>query len=495
MRFNNLFIFLSLLSLLKILFFPSFVNAEQKSPPGKGFGVCHWAAPSGMGYSDSTVNWFYGLGGEYWSNIEKTKDVYSFTQLNQDLDYTFSQYPKAYFWLNLNTAMPQAVPEWAKQDTSLEYLEIYSGASAFPIWNKAYQQRFEKLLTETSKYIYSGNFKYKDKIKAIVMMSGGLQGEMIYWSNCDQSPSCRENPAQCNHGYSCRKWLDAGYTDDVYYDAYVNWLAPLYVRLFPTYPLVIQLGGGIYGNNIGERIANAVVDKFNKSETHIYVKWNGWNRKFGQDATPSDIGYHTLLESLSDRAPVGFEPGTNWAIPDDESEATRNSIDQSIMATLNKVPVSFFCLQEKYYKILTSEQLVKYSRNLRGLQKQYPPFGNNSPIYTSIPLITTSPSCLCTHNKCTKSCVDWNNISINEYSCQTLKNCSTAYSRTKGDSTGDGKTCLNDYIILIDAFRGKYDNDLTTFLKSDFNGNGYVDDGDMRIFKTRYEPNLCETKF
>jgi len=59
------------------------------------------------------------------------------------------------------------------------------------------------------------------------------------------------------------------------------------------------------------------------------------------------------------------------------------------MKTLEDVPVSFFCLQNKYYSILTAEQLKNLSLRLRGINTIYPTF---PPQPTAIPTSTLTPS-------------------------------------------------------------------------------------------------------
>lgn len=365
--------FLYLLVFFWLTIFISYsVYAEQISPPGMGFGVCHWPGTYGMARSDSTINWFYwGGGGEDWINIEAQRGIYSFAAMDKQYDDHFKRKPNTYTWLDIMTGMPSTVPDWAKQDSSLGYIELTSSgrASTFPIWNKEYQKVFEALLTKTSEHIYSSAFKYRSNIKAVIMMSGGGFGEMITYSSCPDDSKCK-------------KYLASGYSDDVYFDALVNWLTPLYIRLFPDYPIVLQLGGGIYGNGTGGRVAKALVDKFG---SRMFIKWNGWNRKYAQEPTNTDRAHHRELISVADKARVGLEPGYAWAIPDTETEEMRQSIYDSLMKTLEEVPVSYFCLQDKYYKILTDTQLKELSLRMRGLHSTYPTF---PPQPTSIPSVT-----------------------------------------------------------------------------------------------------------
>jgi len=355
--------------LCSILFFNKIAFAVQLSPPGLGFGVCHWPGTDGLRNTDS-VNWFYwGGGGQDWNKIEATRNNYDFSAMDNELTKHFTTNPNTFFWLNILTSQPSTTPNWAKQDPKLNYILLSSTgkASTFPIWDIEFQKVFTLLMTKVSEHIYSSNFQYRNKIKAVIMMSGGSFGEMIAW-------------ADCPNGSKCKKYLAAGYTDDVYFDALVNWLAPLYIRLFPDYPVVLQLGGGIYGNDTGGRVAEALVNKYG---SRMFIKWNGWNRKYAQEPTNTDRVYHNVLKSVANRARVGLEPGYAWAIPDTETDEMKQSIYDSIMKTLEDVPVSFFCLQNKYYSILTAEQLKNLSLRLRGINTIYPTFP---------PQLTTSPT-------------------------------------------------------------------------------------------------------
>jgi len=419
--------------LLVVLLFmtqTSFISAEQVSPSGMGFGVCHWPGTYGMAKSDSTVNWFYwGGGGEDWINIEPQRGIYSFAAMDKQYDDYFKRKPNTYTWLDIMTGMPSTVPDWAKQDSSLGYIELTSSgrASTFPIWNKEFQKVFEALLTKTSEHIYSTSFKYRNNIKAVIMMSGGGFGEMITYSSCPDDSKCK-------------KYLAAGYTDEVYYDALVNWLTPLYIRLFPDFPIVLQLGGGIYGNGIGGRVANALADKFG---SRMYIKWNGWNRKFAQEPTNTDKAHHRELISVADRTRVGLEPGYAWAIPDSTTDEMRQSIYDSLMKTLEEVPASYFCLQDKYYKILTDNQIKELSLRMRGLHSVYPTF---PPQPTATPTVSPTPT----------------------------------PQPSNPDVDSDGTVTVLDYFYVVYA---KFGGVISSTIKADVNNDNLIDNSDIEIIR------------
>jgi len=424
--------------IISIFFITKPTFAAQTSPQGLGFGVCHWPGTYGMARSESTVNWFYwGGGGQDWNKIEAVRGVYDFSEMDKEIAAMFTNKPNASYWLDVLTEMPQTVPEWAKQDQSLGYIERASRASVFPLWNKEFQKVFEALITKTSEHIYSSSFDYRKNLKAVIMMAGGGFGEMITWSNCAPVISA-----------VCKKYLDAGYTDDIYYDALVNWLVPLYIRLFPDYPLVLQIGGGIYGNDTGNRVTQTLVDRYG---SRIYIKWNGWNYQYAQKPTNTDKHYHELLTVVSNKARVGFEPGGIVEVPPDTTEETRQKLFDSLMKTLQEVPVSYFCLQDKYYTILTDTQLNELSIRMRGINTAYPTFPP-SPTSSPTPSPTPSPTSSLTPSPTT--------IPGN------------------ADVDGNGKVDMLDYYYFT---RAVYSGSLPTGIHADVNKDGQINNVDREI--------------
>lgn len=350
--------------LVAILFSTHFVaHASSMSPPGLGFGKCH-SAGDPLNRSE-LINWFYSGGyTESWLDVEETRGVFDFSKWDAMRDSVFRRYPNASFWLNVLTAQQDSVPQWAKDDPSLGYIATSQwGGSSFPIWNPDFQRAFEMLQTKFSEHIYSPSFRHRDKIKAVVMMGGGQYGEMIAWSNCPSSDACRG-------------WVARGYTDEKYYDALVNWLVPLYARLFPDYPLVLQLGGGLgqpgYSGNVGKQAARTLIDRYG---TRMYIKWNGWNYQYSTNPNNTDRYYHDFMATIADEVRVGFEPGGATNINSGQSQI----LYDSILQTMGEMPLSYFCLQTQFLNALTDDQLRELSRHFRGLQIQYPNFNQGSP--------------------------------------------------------------------------------------------------------------------
>ncbi|MBP6993898.1 hypothetical protein KBB12_01505 [Candidatus Woesebacteria bacterium] len=346
--------------------------APSVSPEGLGFGKCHSAgAPLNR---SGLVNWFY-TGGytESFLDAEATRGVFDFNKWDHMLDSVFRNYPDSSFWLNVQTSQPDSVPQWAKDDPTLGYLVTSSSGSAFPIWNPNYQREFELLMTKYSEHIYSSSFVYRNKIKAVVIMGGGPYGEMISYGGCPSGDRCKKFEAQ-------------GYTDEKYYDAVVNWLVPLYARLFPDYPLVLQLGGGLgqpgYSGNVGKQAARTLIDRYG---TRMYIKWNGWNYKYSTNPNSTNRYYHDFMLSIANEVRVGFEPAST-AFTSGENQLVYNSILQ----TLDEIPISHFCLQTKFYDLLTDDQLRNLSSHFGGLQRAYPDFDHEPPP-TSAPS-PTSPT-------------------------------------------------------------------------------------------------------
>jgi hypothetical protein len=125
-----------------------------------------------------------------------------------------------------------------------------------------------------------------------------------------------------------------------------------------------------------------------------------------------------------------------------------------------------------------------------------------SPTGEASPTLTGDPPrpCNCveregTYSRCNLSCVDGNNISLANFACAGIDNCTGPALRTKGDVNGDKKTCLDDYIELVLTFNGQYINDNARRLKSDFQGNNFIDNEDKSIFDANYDSELCSTNF
>ncbi|MDH7476328.1 MAG: hypothetical protein QHH09_02545 [Microgenomates group bacterium] len=109
---------------------------------------------------------------------------------------------------------------------------------------------------------------------------------------------------------------------------------------------------------------------------------------------------------------------------------------------------------------------------------------------TSGPTNTPIPNCSCTSGKCSSTCQDVVGGSLDGFACITNANCTNVgYARTKGDATGDGLACLEDYFkwqlgtYNIASGEAK--------LRADFDGNGEVGGDDFTIFKNNYNPANC----
>lgn len=69
-----------------------------------------------------------------------------------------------------------------------------------------------------------------------------------------------------------------------------------------------------------------------------------------------------------------------------------------------------------------------------------------------------------------------------------------------GDAMYDSNVRFDDYIELLMTFLGKYstnpgESPNLLRLRSDFNGNGFVDNDDKRIFDMNYNPDNCSVEF
>ena len=347
-----------------------------------GLGVCHWPGTTGIGRSG--VSWFYwgGGGGQEWKEIEPVKGSYQFAAFDSALQTHFASYPNTSFVLNIFTAQPPVVPNWAKPtrtdcpvaDTTCNpygYIETNSSFGTFAPWNASYLSALNALVAVTATHIKSTDFNYRDKIAGINIMAGGYFGEMITGTDAGTD--------------DYNKWIDAGYTDDLYRNTLVNQIIPIYKNAFAglNYPFVIQLG---YGLNGQVSFLNSVLDAI--YQTHpdlrgrIYYKFNNWSQNsWNGDQLGSDQVYsHDILKNAASYTQVGWEPG---ALPTTETSSAL--LFQNLVKTIEYTRASFFCLQEEYYNYLDDSKTSQIAVKLEA---------NATPFPTSSLSPTRTPACL-----------------------------------------------------------------------------------------------------
>ncbi|PIU74886.1 MAG: hypothetical protein COS76_03760 [Candidatus Portnoybacteria bacterium CG06_land_8_20_14_3_00_39_12] len=114
------------------------------------------------------------------------------------------------------------------------------------------------------------------------------------------------------------------------------------------------------------------------------------------------------------------------------------------MKTLEDVPVSFFCLQDKYYQILTSDQLRELSIRMRGINTAYPTF---PPQPTATPTISPTPTSL----------------------------------PSNPDVDNDGSITMIDYYYVVLV---KIGGTIPLTMNADINNDGKIDSIDLKIMAT-----------
>lgn len=311
-----------------------------------GLGVCHWPGPEGLRFQPE-VNWFYwgSGGGQNWKDIEPAKGKYTFEKLDRAFESHFRQYPNTFVLLNINTAAPDAVPSWTKNFDYGFIMGPHSNASSFAPWNSNYQVALKKLLLITGQHIRSPQFKYKSRIKGVIIMGGGWYGEMIIWAD------------KTSRVY--RDWKRLGYTDDRYFEALMR-IISFYAEAFPEYPLILQISSGLNGS---EKFLEKVVKEVNrKYGPRVYLKWNGWlwNKPEFQ------LSKYRVLKEAAKKTPVGLEPAHS---PSGISKAT---LLEAIIRTLNEIPASFFCLQNEYYQIFNWQDVRRINSLLTNTSSPTP---------------------------------------------------------------------------------------------------------------------------
>jgi len=172
-------------------------------------------------------------------------------------------------------------------------------------------------------------------VDAVNLMAGGCYGEM----------------AICARETDTALWKQAGYTDelfvsavkqiiDIYLEDEYTWPDGTKTHGFRHTPVVLQLGGGLYGHTAG--VIQPVVDY--AMETYgmrVWLKYNGLGGSF-------DMQW--IFDKYSDVTRVGYEPAGTTAEFDKNPE-------QYVMAALNQ-HASYLCLQKSYFA-LTDAAWVK----------------------------------------------------------------------------------------------------------------------------------------
>lgn len=284
---------------------------------GQGLGQCHWLAAAVI--AEPYVSWGYDARESVsgWAAVEPQPGVFNWEPLDAEINKAQSLGKR--IWLELLTT-EGLTPQWAR-DMGVELVGSRGGT---PVpWSETYQRLLRRAVHAMAAR-YDGN----PTVDAINAMAGGCYGEM--------SICARETDAPA--------WEEAGYTDekfveavkrilDIYLEAEYVWEDGSRTHGFLKTPVVLQLGGGLYGHTA--EVINPVVEyAISKYGMRVWLKYNG----FGGN---HDMGW--LYREYAALTKVGYEPGWGQSeFLDKPGVYIKSALEQH---------ASFLCLQKAYFDI------------------------------------------------------------------------------------------------------------------------------------------------
>lgn len=285
------------------------VNAAQ------GLGQCH-SVEAGI-LSLPYVSWGYDAGetASAWATIEPEPGSYNWAPLDAEVNKARDLGKRV--WLELLTTEGLA-PQWARDAGVV--LVGSRGGTPVP-WNETYQRLLRRAV-----HAMAARYDDNPTVDAINVMAGGCYGEM----------------AICASETDALAWEAAGYTDesfieavkriiDIYLEEEYEWEDGSLSHGFRTTPVVLQLGGGLYGHTAAviEPVVEYAVSKYGM---RVWLKYNG----LGGD---HDMGW--LYAQYSPLTRVGYEPaGTTPDLMSRPKDYVQVALDQH---------ASYLCLQKTYF--------------------------------------------------------------------------------------------------------------------------------------------------
>lgn len=284
---------------------------------GQGLGQCHWLATAVI--AEPYVSWGYdareGVSG--WAAVEPQPGVFNWEPLDLEINKARSLGKR--IWLELLTTEGLA-PQWAR-DMGVEVIGSRGGT---PVpWNETYQRLLRRAVHAMAAR-YDGN----PTVDAINVMAGGCYGEMSICARETDTPV----------------WEQAGYTDekfveavkrvlDIYLEKEYVWEDGSRTHGFLKTPVVLQLGGGLYGHTAA--VIKPVVEyAIAKYGMRVWLKYNGLGGNH-------DMGW--LYGEYAAFTKVGYEPSGGQP---DFLDKPRDYIQ-----TVLEQHASFLCLQKAYFDI------------------------------------------------------------------------------------------------------------------------------------------------
>ena len=314
----------------------------------KGLGICHYV-PEFI-KDDDVFDWAYETSrdrGVFWREIEPNDDEFEFTELDRFIESFEDSGVK--IWLSIQTVSadlsgnPKA-PTWMMD----HWITADCKHGIFAPWDETYQNELSELLEAMNEHIQQKadeNPKYRETIGGIMMMSGGMYGEMQLWS-CEMEnvliQSLNLNPSDYGDVLDFRQ---------EYFEA-VSEIVDIYMSSFDeSIPIAIQLGynGELESREVG--VDRAVVeDKVNKYGDRLILKWNGLDpRNVGDgldEIRKKNVDYYVdLFNDFRGKTITGFEVGH----PEYYHDSYGNWIDKRFEDALNAAldaRACFVCFQQ-----------------------------------------------------------------------------------------------------------------------------------------------------
>lgn len=284
---------------------------------GQGLGQCHWLATAVI--ADPYVGWGYdareGVSG--WAAIEPQPGAFNWEPLDGEINKARTLGKR--IWLELLTT-EGLTPQWAR-DMGVELVGSRGGT---PVpWNQTYQRLLRRAV-----HAMAARYDGDPTVDAINVMAGGCYGEMSICARETDTPA----------------WEGAGYTDerfveavkrilDIYLEEEHIWEDGSRTHGFLKTPVVLQLGGGLYGHTV-EVIKPVVEYAISKYGMRVWLKYNG----FGGN---HDMAW--LYQEYASLTKVGYEPG--W-VPAEFLDKPKEYIGAAL-----EQHASFLCLQKAYFDI------------------------------------------------------------------------------------------------------------------------------------------------
>ena len=270
---------------------PALTTMSVSSTPDIcGVGVCHYVPPNSYeawGYETTTA--------VHGRTIEPEQGVFDFVPL--DTYVRERQSIGVPLWLALQTVGKDAygrpkAPDWLMAQGAIWHAcSSTNREGMIAPWDAAYLEWLPTFLRAVNDHIAAQDAAYREAVAGIVIMSGGMYGEM-------QLSSCSMyDKLKTYYGLS-----DAAFNSQ--YEAGIKQVVDIYAAAFPSLPLILQAG---YSATTAQGVVERAVIEYAVTTYpgRVLLKWNGLD-----PGAPGNSYYSSLFAGYADRGVrVGFEAG------------------------------------------------------------------------------------------------------------------------------------------------------------------------------------------